>query len=72
MQQTADGIMHWTSPAGKHYATHPTTRLGPNSAAAASERGPAENTTKRPVDIWADLTVPNHDRASTPSTPTPF
>ncbi|TFD57477.1 HNH endonuclease [Cryobacterium sp. Hh7] len=66
VQQGNDGILHWISPAGKHYATHPATRLGPNSAAAASERSPADDTTKQPVDIWADLTDPNHDWASTP------
>ena len=71
VQQGNDGILHWISPAGKHYATHPATRLGPNSA-AASERGPAEDPTKRPVDVWADLADANHDWASTPSSPTPF
>ncbi len=65
-EQSTDGVMHWTSPAGKHYATHPATRLGPNSAAAASERAPAEQIPKRPVDVWAELADPNHDWARTP------
>ena len=72
VQQGNDGIMHWTSPAGKHYATHPATRLGPNSAAAASEHRPTDDTTQRPVDVWADLADPNHDWTSTPSSPAPF
>ena len=72
VQQGIDGVMHWTSPAGKHYATHPAIRLGPNSAAAASERGPATNTPPRPIDVWADLANPNHDWASTPFSLTPF
>jgi hypothetical protein len=59
--------MHWTSPAGKHYATHPATRLGPNSATAtASESGPATNAPTRPVDVWADFADPNRDWAGTP------
>ncbi|MDJ0338908.1 HNH endonuclease signature motif containing protein [Cryobacterium sp. PH31-O1] len=53
-EQGIDGILHWTSPAGKHYATHPATRLGPHSAAMADERG--QTASQRPVDIWAALT----------------
>ncbi|WP_105034050.1 HNH endonuclease signature motif containing protein [Cryobacterium aureum] len=59
VQQSNDGVMHWTSPAGKHYATHPATRLVPGPAAAASEGGPAEDSPKRPVDVWADLADPS-------------
>jgi hypothetical protein len=82
--QTPDGTMNWTSPAGKHYATHPATRLGPHTATGttgtgtgtgtgteaetetgtASERGPTTTSPKRPVDVWADLTNPDHDPAN--------
>jgi len=29
VKQTPDGVLHWTSPAGKHYATDPATRIVP-------------------------------------------
>ena len=66
-EQTTDGVMHWTSPAGKHYATQPATRLGPNSSATAntttataSERDRADDTPKRPIDVWSDLADPEN------------
>ena len=65
VKQTADGIMHWTSPAGKHYATHPATRLGPSPT--ANEHDPANDPAPRPVDIWANHANPNHaDRDTAP------
>ncbi|TFD72250.1 HNH endonuclease signature motif containing protein [Cryobacterium sp. Hb1] len=63
-RQTADGVLHWTCPAGKHYATHPATRLGPHSA--SRERDPAGDTAPRPVDVWAELANPHPDSNSTP------
>ena len=56
--QTPDGTMNWTSPAGKHYATHPATRLSPHPTTTASEPGPdpgPSNTAQRPIDIWNNL-----------------
>ncbi len=54
--QTIDGTMHWSSPAGKHYATHPATRLGPTTAATAHD------TAKRPIDVWTDLAEHNWEK----------
>ena len=51
---TDDGVMHWSSPAGKQYATHPAARLGPTFAASSGD-GTA-TTSKRPIDVWADVT----------------
>ncbi|WP_161498844.1 HNH endonuclease signature motif containing protein [Cryobacterium aureum] len=56
-EQSPDGVLHWSSPAGKHYATHPATRLGPTSA--AKECGPTIDIRRRPIDVWADLPDPN-------------
>ena len=69
-QQTPDGVLHWTSPAGKHYATHPATRLGPNSA--ASGYIPATTTAQRPIDVWADLAVLTHDDPNQADDTAPF
>lgn len=36
--QTPDGVLHWTSPAGKHYATDPATRIHPETPDEAAKR----------------------------------
>jgi len=59
--QTPDGTLNWTSPAGKHYATHPATRLGPKSATTASEPGCTSTTAQRPIDVWNDLANREHN-----------
>ncbi|WP_231556361.1 HNH endonuclease signature motif containing protein [Cryobacterium sp. MLB-32] len=48
VEQGKDGTLNWTSPAGKHYATHPATRLRPTILNA-------EPTTKPTtwLDVWS-------------------
>ncbi|WP_105035537.1 HNH endonuclease signature motif containing protein [Cryobacterium aureum] len=43
-----DGTLHWTSPAGKHYATDPATRISPHLQQTAPQ--PAESEQSEPPD----------------------
>ena len=58
-----DGTLNWTSPAGKHYATDPATRISPPRQQADTSpprRSPAAEPT--PPDPWAsawDIVVPD-------------
>ncbi|MDJ0376426.1 HNH endonuclease signature motif containing protein [Cryobacterium sp. PH31-L1] len=67
-----DGTLHWTSPAGKHYATDPATRISfprPPTAppAVASSQAAAPHQPEFPRDPWNPATW-NIDDAD----PTPF
>ena len=58
--QTPDGTLHWTSPAGKPYATHPATRLTPHPTTnTVTPNTVPTNTAKRPIDVWTDLSNPD-------------
>jgi len=47
VEQGDDGTLKWTSPAGKHYATHPATRIRPTNPTAIPTLA-----RKRWVDPW--------------------
>ena len=49
VDQSKDGTLHWTSPAGKHYATHPATRIRPTIPKIAPGLAPGP---KAYVDPW--------------------
>jgi len=49
VEQDKDGSLRWTSPAGKHYATHPATRIRTTSATDGSEPAKAPH---RYLDPW--------------------
>ncbi|WP_051973805.1 HNH endonuclease signature motif containing protein [Cryobacterium sp. MLB-32] len=51
VEQGADGTLNWTSPAGKHYATHPATRIRPT--VPTTEPAAKPNTW---LDVWS---IPN-------------
>ena len=77
---TPDGTLTWTSPAGKHYATDPATRITPKpppTKPAPAEPPPAEPPPAEPVigpvplphDPWAPTPAPDTPDWSSPSTP---
>ncbi|WP_051973672.1 HNH endonuclease signature motif containing protein [Cryobacterium sp. MLB-32] len=63
--QTADGVMHWTSPAGKHYATDPATRIIP-PLKPPSTKAPHPPDTPHPPS-WFDIPDTRN-----PDDPAPF
>ncbi|SEN16523.1 HNH endonuclease signature motif containing protein [Cryobacterium luteum] len=48
-----DGTLHWTSPAGKHYATDPATRVKPPPATSTTSTAPADRgaTPVQPLEL---------------------
>ncbi|MDJ0349751.1 HNH endonuclease signature motif containing protein, partial [Cryobacterium sp. PH29-G1] len=78
---TPDGTLTWTSPAGKHYATDPATRIRPKPPHTEPPPPPAEpviGPIPLPHDPWAPNHTPNRapNRTATPhnnsSSPPPF
>ena len=58
-----DGTLNWTSPAGKHYATDPATRISPHLQQTAPPAAPAAATANDPwndpwTSVW-NITAPN-------------
>ncbi|TFB76252.1 hypothetical protein E3O06_02440 [Cryobacterium glaciale] len=66
---TPDGTLHWTSPAGKHYATDPATRISPPRQQTAPAPPPPTAPTPPQSDPWTS--VWDTDNAGDPD-PQPF
>ncbi|MDJ0339327.1 hypothetical protein QMK31_13995, partial [Cryobacterium sp. PH31-O1] len=71
---TPDGTLHWTSPAGKHYATDPATRMRPPPTTHRPTTSPEPPAAPPPVpNPWASdwTSVWPIDNAENPD-PQPF
>ncbi|SFH84917.1 hypothetical protein SAMN05216274_11777, partial [Cryobacterium levicorallinum] len=73
-----DGTVHWTSPAGKHYATDPATRINPPRQQAPPPAPPAPPAPLPPAEPISDPWNSdwngswNTPRDTDPTEPPPF
>ncbi|TFB71279.1 hypothetical protein E3O06_13045 [Cryobacterium glaciale] len=69
---TPDGTLNWTSPAGKHYATDPATRISPHLQQAPPP-APEPPIGRIIPDPWTSATTPNFDAPNVDNpNPVPF
>jgi len=64
-----DGVMRWTSPAGKHYATDPATRITPLKPPSTSAPNPPD---RRVPSNWFDIPDTRNPANPSPFDPSPF